>query len=185
MIISILLFWVAARIRGASWHTFGLNQPASWIRAGLSGIGLAIFMIVVITLLQELLILIFPIVVSTNMSRFGMLHGNLPNLIFNVVVIWITAGFIEELVWRAYLINRFTDIFGQTRKASVIAIFCSSSLFGIVHFYQGPSGMLLAGVTGLLFSVAFLIRRRNLWPLVIAHGLINTISFINMFLNDI
>jgi len=185
MIITLILFWVAARIRSAGWHTFGLNQPASWIRAGLSGIGFAIFMIMVITLLQELLFLVFPIVVSPDLSRFGMLHGNLTNLIFNVVVIWITAGLIEELVWRAYLVNRLTDIFGQTRIASMIAIFCSATLFGIAHFYQGPSGMLLAGVTGLLFGVAFLIRRRNLWPLVIAHGLINMISFINMFFNGI
>jgi hypothetical protein len=48
-----------------------------------------------------------------------------------------------------------------------------------------PSGMLMTGATGLLFGAVFLVVLRNLWPLVIAHGLINTISFVDMFLNGI
>jgi len=55
----------------------------------------------------------------------------------------------------------------------------------VAHFYQGPSGILLTGTTGLLIGAAFLLVRRNLWPLVIAHGLINTISFVDMFFNGI
>ena len=185
MVFSLVLFWVAASIRGAGWQTFGLSRPASWIRAGLSGVGVAIVMIVAITFLQELLTMAFPDAVPPDISRFGVLHGSLPNLILNVVVIWLTAGLVEELIWRAYLMNRVADILGEKRLALVASLFCSAALFGIVHFYQGPSGMLLSGVIGLLFGVAYLVRRRNLWPLVIAHGLINTVSFVNVFLNGI
>ena len=161
------------------------NQLAQLFLVGRSGLGLAIVMIVAIVFLQELLSLAFPDVVPPDMSRFGVLQGSLPNLILNVVVIWITAGFVEELIWRGYLMNRLADIFDKTRLAWVIALFCSAALFGIAHFYQGPSGMLLTGVIGLLFGVAYLVGRRNLWPLVIAHGLINTVSFVDMFLNGI
>ena len=185
MTLSLFLLWVVTRLRGASWKDYGGSRPASWLRTMLSGVGLSIIMIVAIVILQELLSLAIPDAAPPDMSRFDALHGNLPNLLVNVVVLWITAGFIEELIWRGYLINRLTHIFGQSRMAWVIVLFCSAALFGVAHFYQGPSGILLTGTTGLLIGAAFLLVRRNLWPLVIAHGLINTISFVDMFFNGI
>lgn len=185
MILTLLLFWVVTKIRGASWQTFGISRRANWLRAILSGVGLTIIMIVVIVILQEILMLAFPDAVPPDLSRFSALNHNLPNLILNVIVMWIAAGFVEELIWRGYLMNRLSGVFGKSRIALFATLFCSAALFGVTHFYQGPSGMLLNGATGLLIGAAFLLVLRNLWPLVIAHGLINTISFVDMFLNGI
>ena len=185
MILTILVFWIISNVRGVGWQIFGVSLPKRWIRTLFSGIGMAIVMIIVIVVSQELASLAFPDAVPPDMSRFGALQGSLPNLILNVVVMWITAGFIEELIWRGYLMNRLTNIFGSTKGAWLAALFCSAALFGIAHYYQGPSGMLITGVTGLLLGGAFLISRGNIWPLVIAHGLINTVSFVDMYLNGI
>ena len=177
MCITLLLFWAAARLRGASWKTFGVQRPIKWVRMIVFSLGLTFLIILALDFLADILYQILPTAEPPDMSRFAALEGNLPNLIVNVLFIWITAGFLEELIWRGYLMNRLRDVFGKTWGASAITVFCSAALFGVVHYYQGPSGMLLTGITGLAFSLAFLVGKRNLWPLVIAHGFINTLSF--------
>lgn len=183
--ITIFLFFVAAGLRGASWKTFGVQRPAKWLRLILTTIGLALLIIVALEFLGNILSQVFPHVDPPGLSRFAALEGNLPNLILNLVFMWISAGFLEELIWRGYLINRLSDIFGKTKLASVIAVLCSVALFGIAHYYQGLSGMLVTGATGLIFGIAFLLGNRNIWPLVITHGLINTLSFSLMYFNGI
>ena len=87
-------------------------------------------------------------------------------------------------MWRGYLMNRVVDLVGSTTLAWGIALIGSAAIFGIIHFYQGPLGIIRTGVAGLLFGIVYLIvGRRNLWILIIAHALIDTVSFVFMFLN--
>jgi membrane protease YdiL (CAAX protease family) len=110
------------------------------------------------------------------------MQGNLPNLILNVVAIWFTAGFLEELGWRGYLMNRLIDLQGkETKLAWVIALVGSAIIFGLGHTYQGLGGVIKIIAAGLLFGAAFLIVRRGLWPLIIAHALLDTISFVGHY----
>jgi hypothetical protein len=120
----------------------------------------------------------FPVPQVDN-SRFDILHGNLPNLILNVVAVWFTAAFFEELVWRGYLMNRLVDLQGkETKLAWVISLIGSAIIFGLGHTYQGLGGVIQITVVGLLFGAAFLTTRRNLWPVIIAHALVDTIGFV-------
>jgi membrane protease YdiL (CAAX protease family) len=80
-------------------------------------------------------------------------------------------GFAEEVVMRGYLIPRFEDLLGSPAKAVVL----SSLLFGSYHLYQGFYGAGSALVIGLLFGVIFCSTRR-LWPLAVAHALVNLSS---------
>jgi membrane protease YdiL (CAAX protease family) len=57
----------------------------------------------------------------------------------------------------------------------------SSIFFGLVHFYEGPLGILLTGLTGLLFGLIYMRSGRNLWVAIIAHGLVNTLTFLLIF----
>ena len=57
----------------------------------------------------------------------------------------------------------------------------SSALFGLAHLYQGAAGVVVIAVIGVVFGLAFL-WVRNLWPLVIAHGLMHVVSFTAMYL---
>jgi uncharacterized protein len=47
-------------------------------------------------------------------------------------------------------------------------------LFGCVHAYQNPLGMLLTGAIGLIRSLVFLSTAPNLWVPIIAHTLYDT-----------
>ncbi len=75
----------------------------------------------------------------------------------------------EELVMRAYLIDRLERLFGNEWSAVLV----SAVLFGSYHLYQGFwVGFVGATLTGLIFAVYFA-RYRRLFPLIIAHTIVN------------
>ncbi len=93
----------------------------------------------------------------------------IPVLIFSAFA----NGFAEEVVVVGYLITRLKQLgFSQNR-----AILVSSVLRGMYHLYQGFGAGLGNLVMGLVFGYAWC-RTGRLWPLVIAHGVIDTVAFV-------
>jgi len=80
----------------------------------------------------------------------------------------LTAGYREELYFRAYLLGRFEQA-GVPRAAGVAA---ATALFALGHLYEGVLGVAFAFVMGLYFSVVYL-RSRSLHVPAVAHGLLN------------
>jgi membrane protease YdiL (CAAX protease family) len=185
MVFSLSAVWMSSRMRGIGWREFGLGRPESWVRTALQGIGVYVgFIIVYILIVSPLLKFTFPGGV-VDLSRFDPLRGNLPNLVINVIVhAFITAGFIEEFLWRGYLINRLVDLQGKkTTLTWTVAIVGSAIIFGLGHANQGLMGMVKISLIGLMFGTAFLVVRRNLWPLVMVHIVLDVQSFIQHYLN--
>lgn len=82
-------------------------------------------------------------------------------------------GFAEEVVVVGYLITRLRQLgFSESR-----AVLASSVLRGIYHLYQGIGAGLGNLIMGLVFGYAWC-RTGRLWPLVIAHGVIDTVAFV-------
>lgn len=117
-----------------------------------------------------------------DLSRFQALHQNLPMLLIALASIWITAAFFEEIVFRGFLLGRLKDLFGSGFIAAVSAVIMHAVLFGVLHMYQGVLGVITTGVVALIFGAFFLLLKRNLWALIIVHGLIDTISVIQFYL---
>jgi membrane protease YdiL (CAAX protease family) len=181
LVVTIAIFWAVSKRRGSTWSDFGLARPKSWVRTILMGIGVTVGMIAAFMFLMPLITQAFPVPQVDN-TRFDILRGNLPNLILNVVAAWFTAAFLEELLWRGYLMNRLVDLQGkETKLAWVISLVLSAFIFGLGHTYQGLGGVIKITVLGLLFGTAFLTTRRNLWPVIIAHALLDTIGFVQDF----
>lgn len=82
-------------------------------------------------------------------------------------------GFAEEVIVVGYLITRLREL-GWTPQRAVAA---SALLRGAYHLYQGFGAGLGNVVMGLVFGYAWR-RSGRLWPLVIAHGLIDTVAFV-------
>jgi membrane protease YdiL (CAAX protease family) len=57
-----------------------------------------------------------------------------------------------------------------------VAALCQALLFGLAHAYLGPRGVLNASAIGLVSAGVFLADGRNLWPLIVAHGLVDTVG---------
>ena len=182
LIISLVFLWAASRLRGAGWGNFGVIRPKSRFRTVLMGLGVALVFFGIVTLIINPILNAIPNLVPRDMSVFDYLTDNLPNLIINLVFMWLTAGFLEELLWRGYLMNRLIDLVGNQRKLTwVIVIVASAVIFGLGHSYQGSMGMLKTGAIGALFGLAYLAVGRNLWPLILSHALIDSIDFVIHF----
>src|ERR1700728_1985855 len=82
-------------------------------------------------------------------------------------------GWAEEIIVVGYLLTRL----GQLGVGPRAALVWSSVLRGAYHLYQGFGAGLGNIAMGLVFGYAWQ-RTGRLWPLVIAHGLIDTVAFV-------
>jgi membrane protease YdiL (CAAX protease family) len=85
-----------------------------------------------------------------------------------LVVMYGFSAFSEELVCRAYLVTRLEQLRGSATQAVLIA----GVIFASYHVYQGTIGFVNALFFGLLFGAIFVVTRR-LWPLAVAHALVD------------
>jgi len=107
------------------------------------------------------------------------MEGNLPFVILAIILAWTTIAFGEEMFFRSFLITRIIDF--TTIKPGP-AVLIAGVIFGVVHFAEGPLGILSNGTFGVLFGWIYLRSGRNLWITIIGHGLINTLRFILLYL---
>ncbi|MEP6599522.1 MAG: CPBP family intramembrane glutamic endopeptidase [Actinomycetota bacterium] len=101
---------------------------------------------------------------------------DLPDLWYRVPLLLLEAaqnGILEELVVVGYLLTRLR----QLGWADYPALGASAVLRGSYHLYQGWGGFLGNMVMGLMFGWWFQ-RTRRVLPLVIAHTLLDAISFL-------
>ena len=73
------------------------------------------------------------------------------------------------------------ELLGASRAAWIAAVVSQAIAFGLIHTYQGPAQAISVGIGGAVYGTAFLLARRNLWPLVLAHGLNDTLGFIFLY----
>jgi membrane protease YdiL (CAAX protease family) len=82
-------------------------------------------------------------------------------------------GWAEEVIVVAFLLTRLR----QLRMNPVAALVVTSLLRGTYHLYQGWGAGLGNMAMGLVFGYVWQ-RTGRLWPLVIAHGVIDTAAFV-------
>ena len=102
----------------------------------------------------------------------------LPGFVLDIVFgVWVGAAIGEEVLFRGFLLSRFESLFGGGRPGLALAILAQAVWFGAGHASQGVSGMIMTGVIGAVVGTFFLTRaRRALVPLIIGHGVVDTVS---------
>lgn len=178
----LLLFgWLMLWLRGIGWRDLGLRRPASWPWTLVMGVAIGIAY-------QYLsLYVVEPLIARLtgnlpDVSQFAPLIGNKFFLFISILISWTLAAFGEELAFRGYLMNRIADLVGSSPRGWAISVTLVSALFGIVHLYQGASGMIAITLTGLLLGGLYLATGRNLWLPIIVHGVNDTLGFLLIFL---
>ncbi|HIW92673.1 MAG TPA: CPBP family intramembrane metalloprotease [Candidatus Corynebacterium avicola] len=100
------------------------------------------------------------------------LDRSIQDLVLLVLNSW-ANGFAEEILVVAWLCTRLRQI-----KVPWVWVFVASAVLrGSYHLYQGYSAGLGNMVMGVVF-VWFFYRTGRVWPLVIAHGMIDTVAFV-------
>lgn len=159
----VLSVWFILKSRGETFRALGLWRWGTWY-AWVWAIGLA-----VLTISSNLRLL----------QRFGIPAHSvfLPTgfHLYAAVVIGVTAGFSEEIIFRGYMMTEFARM-GYGKVLQVIA---PGLFFGLMHMStiktvgvaQGLSMMISIAILGMLWGIAYLLGRRSLMPTIVAHFL--------------
>ncbi len=176
----LLLGWISLRLRGLRWRSVGLTRYRSWPVTIAIGVGLGV-------LTEAFQLLITQPILSKligkqpDLELFRMLTGNIKMTLLFVALSWTLAAFGEELFWRGYLMNRVSDVGGRTRGAWFFSLVIVNIAFGFAHGYQGLTGVIEEGISGLFLGLMYLRTGRNLSVPIIAHGLGDTIDMVLLF----
>lgn len=119
-----------------------------------------------------------------DLSRFTGLVDNLPQLLFVMPFLWIFAAFGEEFLYRGFILENVRMILGGGNTAMVAAILVQAALFGAAHAYQGPVGMIPIGIGAVVSGLLYWAGGRRLWPLILGHGIVDTIGFSIIFAGE-
>ncbi len=177
LLLVLISFWA----RRQSYRTIGLGRPASWLKTTLIGLGLG----VALALLGYGISLLVPTpVVTRDLGQFSGVRGNGLQLVAWLAFTWLFTVILEEVVYRAYLINRIVDLLGSRLAGLAAALLVSSLLFGLVHLaLQDVGGAISTFISGLVYGGLFLLtRRKNLWLPILVHGASNTIALVGLYL---
>ncbi|AEV72525.1 CAAX amino terminal protease family [Mycolicibacterium rhodesiae NBB3] len=82
-------------------------------------------------------------------------------------------GWAEEVIVVGFLFTRFR----QLRISPAAAVILTSALRGLYHLYQGFGAGLGNLAMGLVFGYVYL-RTGRLWPLIVAHAVIDAVAFV-------
>jgi membrane protease YdiL (CAAX protease family) len=163
--------WGLIRLRGERLADIGLKRPASWMRTFVIGVGLAAIVFIAIYFSEKAGF-------RRDLSKFKDVQGNLELTVFGVFYVFIGAGFYEEFMFRGFLMQGLAMLFGAGRGAWIVACVVQGALFGAAHAYQNPLGIAITGTLGVSMGLLVLASGRNLWPVIIGHGLFDASRFV-------
>jgi len=89
-----------------------------------------------------------------------------------VLLFGVFTGFFEELLFRGLFLTRFNALV----RNRALAVILAALLFGLVHVYQGPMGMVQTAAIGVILGAVATLAR-SLWPAIIAHAAFNSAQF--------
>lgn len=175
-----LVFQGAVILAGLSLLLFHAGQR--WADVGLHAfegrdLGRALLLLATCIVANLLLMLVLyalaPKHVHEHMSHLqtiaSTLAGGLP--ITTIAATMFFVGVYEELTARGFLLARCRTAIGGVWAPVLL----SAMLFGLGHTYQGWIGVAQTTVIGVIFA-AFTTRWGTVWPAILAHALLNTLS---------
>jgi membrane protease YdiL (CAAX protease family) len=180
--ILFVLFWISLWIRDGGWGVAGLGRPKSWVKTVLVALAAA----AVLQLGSELVVQPFVARLSLGPEHASSVI-KAPALdwkfaLRSLAIVWLFAGFGEEIGYRGYLLTRAADLGNRSKLSYVLAMIYVAVLFGFGHFYKGPAGIMDSTYSGLVLGGAYLLSGRNLWVSILAHGLSDTFAIFVVFM---
>lgn len=193
--LSFFLFATALmRNRGLSWKDMGIRAPESFLRT--------VFWGILLCLVAFLLFITLEAMESYFLSDFDRLeklnetHDKRPSvsdhlgggspLWFIVYMLgpyaWIHVALFEEMIMRGFVFHRFEKLFDwlPSGVAVPLVIILQGIIFGAIHIRgQGFEGFIVVSCLGIIVGAVFVASGRNLWAVVLGHGLGTMLPMIN------
>jgi hypothetical protein len=184
-VLMLVAIWAGLRVRGQSWADLGLSLRGG----GLWAVGRTIAQAALVLILAMtafvaggmLMQSFAPAGAVADTSGYDYLRGNLPGLLMALAAVYVVSSFGEEVLYRGFLITRVEGLLGRSSAASGAAIIVSAVIFGLAHFDWGVVGIVQTFFMGLVLALAYVITKRNLWALVLAHALMDTLLLVQVY----
>lgn len=185
-VLMLAMVWTGTKLRGNSWKDFGLTltpvSPTEGLR--IFGLSLLVFVIGIGAFLMGSVLManITEIPESADFSRYDFLKDNLGGLFLTLAGVYIVSSFGEEVIYRAFLINRISELANATKYSGVIAVILSSIFFGLIHYEWGTMGMVQTGFMGLAMGICYIKLKKKLWILIFAHAYMDTVLMVQLYM---
>ncbi len=163
-------------VRKQSWKDIGLTKP--------NNIGRFLVTIAITLTSTIVLIMVFQIFFADLMPSHGetaasvnasKAEKSVGMILFIVTAVWVES-FLEELQDRGFSLNRLEALIGYKPVATIFAVLMQAAIFGFRHSYDFSERSITTGLIGLGFGIVYVLSGRNLWPLIIAHIVLNSMS---------
>lgn len=166
--------------RKQSWRDLGLKAPNNYLKM------LVIVAVILIGTVASIMIFeiffrdLFPASEASTESNsvFSQLKDNVPYFFSIIIFVWIES-MLEELQDRGFSLNRFESLIAKAPISTILAVLFQAAIFGFRHSYDFSPRSITTGLIGLVFGVVYVLSGRNLWPLIIAHIILNTMSMVD------
>lgn len=149
------------KLRGWKWADFNLHL--SW-KSTIDGVLLLLATYLAVTFSVTFTSLFVDIKILQTVQ----LHARVG--VFISIVLSIVNALYEEVFVSVYVINTL-----EKHHDALLAVLCSATMRMAYHVYQGPPAVIMILPIGLLYGYAYW-RWKRLWPLVVAHALVDIIS---------
>lgn len=156
-------------------------RAGKWWKDVIVGIGLSVLTLASLILLSNPINSMFPSEPQSGMGDFFSEMVENPWLFAMITgpMLIIGAGVFEELT-RVFLLTRLWNI--SSKKAwKWITVILSAVLFGLGHMYQGPAGVMMTGISGLIMASYYLLYGR-VASMMVAHYLHDALQFAMIYI---
>jgi membrane protease YdiL (CAAX protease family) len=158
---------------------FGLSAPASWLSTIAFALAWLVLMLVASPLADKIATRL--VAAPPSLEAFRGLQQSRTKLVIGIILAWVLGGFLEELVFRGIIlqwIQARLSAWLAAPAATGIAVCAAAVGAGIIHRYQGQRAAIIVTQLSILFGLLFVVSGRNLWTVMLCHGLYDTIAFI-------
>jgi membrane protease YdiL (CAAX protease family) len=184
-ILMLVAVWIGLRVRGQTWESMGLPFRFGGFRAlGRTVLQAVIVLVVALAAFVAgslVMMKVTPGPPQADMSGYAYLQGNLPMLLLALAGVYVVSSFGEEVLYRGFLMTRLAAIGPHGKASWPHAAVTSAVIFGLAHFDWGIVGVVQTAFMGLALGIAYLVTRRNLWALVLAHAGMDTMLLLQMY----
>ncbi|WP_024772971.1 CPBP family intramembrane glutamic endopeptidase [Aquimarina macrocephali] len=177
----IVATWLMKR-RGVTWKSIGLRRPKNikktFLRAGVIFITI-IATLLIFNLIQDSLSVVKESSEAAKGTHTGhsLRNGDYGYFFSIIIFVWIQSA-LEELLERAFLITWIEKFLRKIPFRTAIAIIIQACIWGFRHSYDISERSISVALIGIIMGIAYVKLNRNLWPVIIAHCAMNTMSMI-------
>lgn len=115
-----------------------------------------------------------------DLRQFAGVQGDAGEFMELLIVTLIFGGIVEEICFRGFFIGWGVRLYGQ--HAALPLVLVTSVAFGIGHWYQGPAGAILTGLSSIVFGLVYVATGFKLLPAIAAHMSVNFLGVLDLYL---